>query len=250
MLTIISPSKSQDFACNNISNYSQTRQIEYSKILIDILKQKTQNELASLMSISNNLAKLNLDRFKKFSTPFTLENSKQALFAFKGSVYNGINSASLSSDNLSFAQNNLRILSGLYGVLRPLDLIQPYRLEMGTKLKNNKGDNLYQFWGDEISKLLNNDEDKIIINLASNEYFKSINKKALKAKIINIAFKELKKDKYKVIGIYAKYARGLMANYIIKNKINAPKSLKNFNQEGYKFNEELTDKATWVFTRG
>jgi cytoplasmic iron level regulating protein YaaA (DUF328/UPF0246 family) len=217
--------------------------------LVNILKGKTQDEISNLMSISDKLSKLNFDRFQTFATPFTLRNAKQALLAFKGDVYNGIDAPSLSQEDLEFAQDSVRMLSGLYGVIRPLDLIAPYRLEMGTRLVNSKGKNLYEFWGDQISNVLNDDESEVIINLASNEYFKGIDKKALNAKIINIAFKELKNDKYKIIGIYAKRARGLMVNYIIKNRLIKPESLKAFDVEGYQFREELSDTLTWVFTR-
>ena len=249
MLAVISPSKTQDFSSINVDVFTKTRQIEQSQILIDLLKTKTQSEIASLMSISDKLSKLNFDRFQAFSTPFTLSNAKQALLAFKGDVYNGIDAPSLSSDDLEFAQQHLRMLSGLYGVIRPLDLIQAYRLEMGTKLKNSQGKNLYEFWGDQISNILNEDESEVIINLASNEYFKGIDKKSLNAKIINIAFKELKNDTYKIIGIYAKRARGLMVNYMIKNRLTDPELLKNFNVEGYQFRQAMSDDLTWVFTR-
>ena len=249
MLAVISPSKTQDFAPTDISAYTQTRQIKQSDELVNILKGKTQDEISNLMSISDKLSKLNFDRFQTFATPFTLRNAKQALLAFKGDVYNGIDAPSLSKEDLEFAQDSVRMLSGLYGVIRPLDLIAPYRLEMGTRLVNSKGKNLYEFWGDQISNVLNDDESEVIINLASNEYFKGIDKKALNAKIINIAFKELKNDKYKIIGIYAKRARGLMVNYIIKNRLIKPESLKAFDVEGYQFREELSDTLTWVFTR-
>jgi len=250
MLAVISPSKTQDFSSSNVDVFTKTRQIEQSQILIDLLKTKTQGEIASLMSISDKLSKLNFDRFQTFSTPFTLTNAKQALLAFKGDVYNGIDAPSLSSQDLDFAQSCVRMLSGLYGVIRPLDLIQPYRLEMGTRLENDKGKNLYEFWGDQISQILNEDESSVIINLASNEYFKGIDKKSLNAKIINIAFKELKGDTYKIIGIYAKRARGLMVNYMIKNRITKSDDLKNFNVEDYKFRQDMSDELTWVFTRG
>ena len=250
MLAVISPSKTQDFSSSNVDVFTKTRQIEQSQILIDLLKTKTQSEIASLMSISDKLSKLNFDRFQTFSTPFTLTNAKQALLAFKGDVYNGIDAPSLSSQDLDFAQSCVRMLSGLYGVIRPLDLIQPYRLEMGTRLENDKGKNLYEFWGDQISQILNEDESSVIINLASNEYFKGIDKKSLNAKIINIAFKELKGDTYKIIGIYAKRARGLMVNYMIKNRITKSDDLKNFNVEDYKFRQDMSDESTWVFTRG
>ncbi len=249
MLAVISPSKTQNFEPANVTVFTQTRQISQSEVLVDILKQKSQDEIASLMSISDKLASLNFDRFQTFTTPFTLSNAKQALLAFKGDVYNGIDAPSLSLDDLYFAQDHLRMLSGLYGVIRPLDLIAPYRLEMGTRLENDQGKNLYEFWGNQISQVLNEDEPAVIINLASNEYFKGINKKEINAKIISIVFKELKKDTYKVIGIYAKRARGLMVNYMIKNRLIDPESLKAFNVEGYQFRDEMSDALTWVFTR-
>ena len=201
------------------------------------------------MMLSDKLSKLNFDRFQAFKTPFSLDNAKQALLAFKGDVYNGIDAPSLSLEDLNFAQNNVRMISGLYGVLRPLDLIQPYRLEMGTKLSNKNGSNLYDYWGSKITKVLNGDEKDLIINLASNEYFKSIDKKILKAQILDIVFKEKKNDTYKVIGIYAKRARGLMVNYIIRNRITDPKSLKNFSDENYHYDEALSSDSSWVYIR-
>ena len=250
MLAIISPSKTQDFSTPDIQDHTLTRQLDESEVLVKILKQKTQEELSKLMSISEKLATLNYTRFQDFSTPFNFNNAKQALLAFKGDVYNGIDAPNLSKKDLTFAQDNLRMLSGLYGVVRPLDLIAPYRLEMGTKLTNPRGKNLYEFWGSKISELLNEDESEVIINLASNEYFKGIDKKTLKPKIINIVFKEFKGDKYKIIGIYAKRARGLMVQYIIKNRIQNSQDLKSFAMEDYRFKEELSDSTTWVFTRG
>ncbi len=250
MLAIISPSKTQDFSACGCEAFSQTRQIEESRELVAILRDKNEVQIAKLMALSKKLAKLNFDRFQSFQTPFTLENAKQALLAFKGDVYNGIDAPSLSEDDLSFAQDKVRMLSGLYGVIRPLDLIQPYRLEMGTKLANNKGKNLYEFWGTGVSEVLNEDESELIVNLASNEYFKSIDKKSLKANILNIAFKEKKGDIYKIIGIFAKRARGLMVNYIIRNRLNEPEALKEFVDEGYQFSSEFSDSSTWVFTRG
>ena len=250
MLVVISPSKSQDFSKCNLNAFSQTRQINDSQELVTILKEKNASQIAKLMSLSEKLAKLNFDRFQNFQTPFTLKNSKQALLAFKGDVYNGINAPSLSEDDLQFTQDKLRILSGLYGVVRPLDLIQPYRLEMGTKLANEKGKNLYEFWGSGISETLNEDENDLIINLASNEYFKSINKKSLQARIIDIVFKEKKDDAYKIIGIFAKRARGLMVNYIVRNRLNKPDELKGFTDEDYQFSKQFSNNSIWVFTRG
>ncbi len=250
MLVVISPSKTQDFNPSDITDFSQTRQMVQSQALIDVLKIKTQEEIAALMSISEKLSLLNFERFQTFKTPFTLDNAKQALLAFKGDVYNGIDVSNLSTADLDFAQNTLRMLSGLYGVIRPLDLIAPYRLEMGTRLVTEKGKNLYEFWGEQISQVLNEDESKVIVNLASNEYFKGIDKKALNANIINIVFKEFKNDNYKIIGIYAKRARGLMVNYMIKNRITQAQHLKNFDKEDYQFKADMSDETTWVFTRG
>lgn len=249
MLAVISPAKTQDFNPTTCRVYTQTRQLGQSQVLVDLLKRKPQHELAQLMSISERLAKLNVERFQNFTTPLDLNNAKQALLAFKGDVYNGIDVASLDAKDLAFAQDNLRILSGLYGVVRPLDLIAPYRLEMGTRLEHAKGSNLYQFWGDELAKILNKDEPKVIINLASNEYFKGIDKQALNAKIINIVFKEFKNNDYKIIGIYAKRARGLMVNYIIKNRLSTPESLKAFNRESYQFCPTMSAAQSWVFVR-
>ena len=228
MLAIISPSKTQDFSSCDIKSYSQSRQLKHSQELVSILKNKNQQQISKLMSLSEKLSKLNFDRFQSFKTPFSLGNAKQALLAFKGDVYNGIDASSLSNQDLEFAQNNVRILSGLYGVLRPLDLIQPYRLEMGTKLNNKKGSNLYDFWGGDISDVLNEDESDLIVNLASNEK---------------------KGQTYKVIGIYAKRARGLMVNYIIRNRLTSKESLKDFSDEGYRFDQKLSTGSSWVYLR-
>jgi len=250
MLAIISPSKTQDFSKCNIDSFTQTRQIDNSDQLIGILKNKSKSQISKLMSLSEKLSELNFDRFQKFKLPFTLDNAKQAILAFKGDVYNGINAPELSSEDLEFAQGKVRMLSGLYGVVRPLDLIQPYRLEMGTKLSNAKGGDLYDYWGSEISSVLNDDEPDLIINLASNEYFKAIDKKTLNANILDIVFKEKKGDSYKVIGIYAKRARGLMVNYIIRNRLESPEALKDFSDEGYRFDKELSTDSSWVYLRG
>ena len=250
MLAIISPSKTQDFSQCDIDIFSQTRQIESSNELIGILKNKSKSQIAKLMSISEKLSELNFDRFQNFHLPFTLKNAKQAILAFKGDVYNGINAPELSHEDLEFAQGKVRMLSGLYGVIRPLDLIQPYRLEMGTKLSNEKGSDLYDYWGSDISSVLNEDESDLIVNLASNEYSKAIDKKTLNANILDIVFKEKKGDTYKVIGIYAKRARGLMVNYIIRNRLDKPEDLKNFTDEGYYFDKDLSNDSSWVFLRG
>ena len=203
MIIVISPSKTQDFDSPNNNLAVKTtlpRQLDQSIQLIAELKAYSISGLANLMGISDKLAALNHQRFKQFSRHFSLDNGKQALLAFKGDVYRGIRVHEYNTDDFAFAQKQLRILSGLYGVLRPLDLIQPYRLEMSTKLNNKAGANLYQFWGQSISNTLNQDETECIVNLASNEYFKAVDKKSLTAQVIDIVFKEKKRDKYQTIG--------------------------------------------------
>lgn len=249
MLAVISPSKTQDFEPSAVREFTHTRQAQQTLSLVEILKQYSAQQLGELMSISDKLSTLNFERFQHFSEEFTLDNAKQAILAFKGDVYNGIDAPTLSIDDLAFAQQHVRMLSGLYGVIRPLDLIQPYRLEMGTKLANAKGANLYKFWGDQISQVLNEDESEVLVNLASNEYFKGIDKKALNARILDIAFKENKNGQYKVIGIHAKRARGLIVRYLIDNRLENPEQLKGFSTEGYVFNPSLSSDSTWVFTR-
>jgi cytoplasmic iron level regulating protein YaaA (DUF328/UPF0246 family) len=207
------------------------------------------DELMSLMSLSSNLAKLNHDRFQSFSPDFNLENSKQAFFAFKGDVYSGIQAETLTQNDLEFAQSSIRMLSGLYGVIRPLDLIQPYRLEFGIRMPNSRGSNLYKFWGSGLSDIINSEESDVMVNLASNEYLKGIDKNTLDARILNIVFKELKNDTYKVIAIHAKRARGLMVNFIIKNRITDYNQLKSFAVSGYLFNDELSSHDNFTFTR-
>ncbi len=202
------------------------------------------------MGISENLANLNEERFKTFQKDYNFENSKQALLAFKGDVYTKIEVDSFTKEDFEFAQEHLRILSGLYGLLKPMDLIQPYRLEMGTRLENKKGKNLYEFWDKKIAKAINEAAgDKVIVNLASQEYFKAVDLKTVKSPIITIHFKEYKNDNYQVIGFFAKQARGMMVDYAIKNRITDPSELKLFNIEGYEFSETLSDKGNWVFVR-
>ena len=251
MLIVLSPAKTLDFDSElRTRKHSLPTLVNDSAELVAALVQKSPTDLGELMHLSPALADLNAERYQDWEREFTIENSRPALLAFKGDVYVGMDVNRYSERDFTRAQKTLRILSGLHGVLRPLDLIQPYRLEMGTKLINNKGKNLYEFWGVGVSEVLNEDESELIINLASNEYFKSIDKKALKADILNIAFKEKKGDIYKIIGIFAKRARGLMVNYIIRNRLNEPEALKDFTDEGYQFSSEFSDNATWVFTRG
>lgn len=254
MLILISPAKSLDFeTVNTRNNFSESNFLKESQSLIKQLRKLSTDEIADFMSISPKLAQLNFERFVNWQLPFDMENAKQAILAFKGDVYTGLDAGSLSETELQTAQKDLRILSGLYGVLRPLDLIQAYRLEMGKKLQTAKGKNLYEFWGDkitnEINKTLKEKEDKHLINLASNEYFKSVNKKIIKAEIITPVFKDLKNGQYKVISFFAKKARGLMTRFIIQNKITDPEYLKAFNSEGYAFNPHLSTDTELVFTR-
>lgn len=205
------------------------------------------------MSVSQKIADLNVGRFKTWNKKFTAKNAKQSVLAFKGDVYTGLDAESFTSKDFSFAQKHLRVLSGLYGLLRPLDLMQPYRLEMGTKLDTQHGKNLYQFWGSTITEGLNKQlkktKSKYLINLASIEYFKAVKPKELNAEIITPAFKEYKDGEYKMIGIYAKKARGLLSRYIILNQLKNPEEIKSFSEEGYKFNKKLSDGNTWVFSR-
>lgn len=202
------------------------------------------------MHVSENLAVLNEERYKTFQKEFTTENSKQALLAFKGDVYTKIEVDTYSQDDFEFAQKHLRILSGLYGLLKPLDLIQPYRLEMGTRLETKKGKNLYEYWDKKIAKAINEAAaGKPIVNLASQEYFKAVDLKTLKTPVVNIHFKEFKNGAYQVIGLFAKQARGMMTNFAVKNRIENPQDLKSFNQEGYEFSAPMSGKSDWVFIR-
>ena len=202
------------------------------------------------MNISEKISLLNYERYIRWSLPFNKNNAHPALLLFQGDVYKGISADDFKKEDFLFAQNSLRILSGLYGILKPLDLIQPYRLEMGTQIKIGKHNDLYDFWGEEITQAINKDKNSdYLINLASVEYFKSIKKDKLKAKLINIIFKEKRNGNYKIIGINAKKARGLMSRYIIKNKINNPEDLKKFKEENYIYNKNLSSDSDWVFTR-
>ncbi len=254
MLTVVSPAKTLDYESEiPVVESSEPAFLEHSAALIDVLKGKEPWELSEMMSISNDLANLNANRFQQWSIPFTADNARPAIFAFKGDVYTGLDVETLSVDDIHESQKRLRILSGLYGVLKPLDLMQPYRLEMGTRLQNPRGNNLYQFWGDTITQTLNRElEDKgqpILVNLASNEYFKSVKPKKLNARVITPIFKDLKGEQYKVVSFWAKKARGLMARYIIQNRIDQPEQLKGFTADGYRFREEMSQADEWVFTR-
>jgi len=254
MLVVLSPAKNLDLSPVSLSvDVSEPALMSDSKSLARQCKKLSPADLSSLMGISDKLAILNAERFASFSVPFTQDNAKPAVMAFNGDVYLGLDAASMSDDDLDFAQQHLRILSGLYGVLKPLDLMQAYRLEMGTKLANSRGDNLYQYWGSKIAKELNKSQiggdDEILINLASNEYFKAVDKKALKARVITPVFKDEKNGKYKVISFFAKKARGLMARYIVDHQIITPEQLKAFDTAGYQYSKELSQSDEWVFIR-
>ncbi len=254
MIITLSPSKGQDFSEPPLTKkYSKLRDLKESEILAKELKTLSVADIKLLMSVSEKIAKLNADRFKRFTTPFTTKNSRQAIFAFKGDVYSAIDLNRFTEDDFSFAQNHLRILSGLYGYLRPLDLIQPYRLEMKTKLSNPRGDNLYQFWGKRITENLNRELKKqqvpVLVNLASKEYFKSVKPALLEGELLDINFKETKAGKTRIVAIFAKRARGMMADYIIRNRIENPQDIKKFKLGGYKFNSALSDDRQWTFER-
>ncbi|WP_114748960.1 peroxide stress protein YaaA [Pleomorphovibrio marinus] len=250
MITLLSPSKTLDYSDSTISLKSAPDFKKEIGELVGIMKKKSPSKLKSLMKVSDDLANLNAERFQNFEKEFNEQNAKQALLAFKGDVYTKIDVEEFSPEDFEFAQQHLRILSGLYGLLKPLDLIQPYRLEMGTRLSNPKGKNLYSFWGTKIAKAINEVlDDNLVINLASQEYFKSVEIKALKAEVITPVFKEYRNGNYKVIGIFAKQARGMMANFIIKERINQPEKLKLFDGGGYSFDDKLSNQQEWVFIR-
>lgn len=250
MLILISPAKTLDYSIPNYKEFTQPDFQQDVKSLIQVMKKKSAKEIAELMHVSDSLAALNEERFKTFQNDFNPENSKQALLAFKGDVYLRIDVDNYTPEDFAFAQSHLRILSGLYGLLKPLDLIQPYRLEMGTRLENKKGKNLYEFWDNKIAKAINEvAENRPIVNLASQEYFKAVNQKTLKSALINIHFKEYKDSTFQVIGFFAKQARGLMTNFAIKNRLSLPEDLKTFNEERYEYSEKLSSPKDWVFVR-
>ncbi|WP_201617843.1 peroxide stress protein YaaA [Psychrobacter urativorans] len=261
MYFVLSPAKAlneNDAVPLNLGNhYSQPAFIDNSTQLMKSLKSKDPLDLQELMSISAELATLNAARNQEWQLPFTIDNAKPASYLFDGDVYTGLDSYSMDKEAILYLNEHLGILSGLYGVLKPLDLMQPYRLEMGTKLKNERGDNLYDFWGEQITDLLNeriktapsDSNDNILINLASNEYFKAVKKKALDAEIITPRFEDEKNGKYKVISFYAKKARGLMVKYAADNKLTNAEQLKKFNLAGYYYCKDASDDKMWTFRR-
>lgn len=254
MLALVSPAKTLDYTTAlPTDTYTQPRLLEQSQQLIDVCRKLSASEIASLMTVSEKIANLNVERFRDWNADFDFSNARQALFAFKGDVYTGLDAYHLKDQDINFAQQHLRMLSGLYGLLRPLDLMMPYRLEMGTKLKNSRGHNLYEFWGSIITDQINQDlaeiDAKVLVNLASDEYYKSVNEKKIKAEIVKPVFLDQKNGKYKVISFYAKKARGLMARYLIENKLNQVEQLKAFDSEGYYFDAESSSNKELVFKR-
>jgi cytoplasmic iron level regulating protein YaaA (DUF328/UPF0246 family) len=254
MLLVVSPAKNLDFETTPVTDvFSQPELLADSSQLIERCRQLSPAQIGSLMKISDRLAGLNADRYAGWQTPFTIDNAKQALLAFNGDVYTGLDAQSFSQQDWAFAQKHLRILSGLYGVLKPLDLMQAYRLEMGTKLDTERGTNLYQFWGDKITHKLNDamaeQGDKQLVNLASNEYFKSVNHKTLQGEIFEPVFKDRKNGQYKIISFFAKKARGMMARFIIQNQLTDVKQLQDFDVAGYRFDVAMSDGHKLVFCR-
>ncbi len=253
MIVLLSPAKSLNFEPEVKATRSQPRFKNETWNLASKMKTKKAKDLRDMMSISQKLADLNVARYHAFSKSHNHDNSKQAIFAFTGDVYQGLQADKFTKKDLEFAQNHVRILSGVYGALRPLDVIQPYRLEMGTKLKTDKGKDLYDFWGESVTKLINKDlknsPTKAVINLASQEYYQVIKPEVLDAKVYDIDFREWRDGKFKFISFNAKKARGFMTHYIVKNKVTNPEKVKGFNLEGYTFNEELSSDSSWTFTR-
>lgn len=254
MLAVVSPAKTLDYESQvQTTEFTRPRHLKQSQLLINRLRDFSALDLSELQHVSSKIAEVNFERNHQWKTPFNLKNARQAMFAFKGDVYTGLDAYSMDEKSIHFAQDHLLILSGLYGLLRPLDLMQPYRLEMGTKLNTSAGKNLYEFWDLQITEAINKQLKAIksdtLVNLASNEYFKSVKAKDIKGQIITPAFKDYKDGQYKMIGFYAKKARGLMARYLIDNELSDPEQLKAFDSEGYCYNPNLSDGKNWVFTR-
>lgn len=254
MVIILSPAKTLNFKNDSpTQRFSRPVFLEEASQLVELLQKFSPANLRDLMKINNGLGELNYMRYQKWETQHTSENSLQAVFAFEGTVYNGLDAYSLTTGSLAFAQNHLRILSGLYGCLNPLDLVQPYRLEMGTTLSFDNYKNLYSYWAMKINTVLNSmlekQKSKTLINLASNEYAKAAHLNKVRGKVITPVFKELKANEYKIITVYAKKARGLMTRFILENKIENPEELKLFDLDGYGFSESLSNENIWMFTR-
>jgi len=254
MLLVISPAKTLDYETLLPTRvHTMPDYLDDAAQLVKRARKYSVDDVKTLMAVSEKIALLNVERFKKWRRPLTSKHARQAMLAFKGDVYVGLDAFTMSEGDLAFAQQHLRILSGLYGLLRPLDLMLPYRLEMGRKIDTERGKNLYEFWGDSITEGLNDQfqrkGSKYLINLASNEYFKVIKPKLLQAEIITPHFKEYKNGDYKVLGVYAKRARGMLSRYIIKNRIEEPEAIKQFCEGGYRFNAAMSSEYDWVFAR-
>lgn len=254
MLIVVSPAKSLDYESKVSTNkFTEPGFLDDSKLLIEKLRQYNPEQLCELMNISGNLGEINYGRNADWSLPFSRKNARQAIFAFKGDVYLGLAVENFDGHDLNFAQKHLRILSGLYGLLRPLDLMQAYRLEMGTALKNERGNNLYEFWGSRLTEKLNSElsehKSPVLINLASNEYFNSLQTKNMDAKVVTPVFKDYSNGEYKVLSFFAKKARGMMVSYIVKNRIHSPRKLKNFDMDGYRYCEDQSTASNLVFLR-
>ncbi|SFX86842.1 MULTISPECIES: peroxide stress protein YaaA [unclassified Pseudomonas] len=254
MLMVISPAKTLDYETPPATaRFTQPRYLDHSQELIEQLRELSPAQISELMHVSDKIGGLNAARFGSWTPAFTPDNARQALLAFKGDVYTGLDAQSFSEADFDHAQRHLRMLSGLYGLLRPLDLMQPYRLEMGTKLANARGKDLYAFWGTRISEWLNealaDQGDDVLLNLASNEYFSAVKRSALKARVIDTEFKDLKNGQYKIISFYAKKARGLMSRFVIQERINDPHLLKQFDVQGYRFSAQQSSSQKLVFLR-
>ncbi|MBV4451092.1 MULTISPECIES: peroxide stress protein YaaA [Pseudomonas] len=254
MLMVISPAKTLDFESKPATaRFTQPQYLDHSQQLIEQLRGLSPAQISELMHVSDKIGGLNAARFGSWTPAFTPANAKQALLAFKGDVYTGLNAETFSDADFTYAQDHLRMLSGLYGLLRPLDLMMPYRLEMGTKLANPRGKDLYAFWGTRISEWLNEalveQGDNVLLNLASNEYFSAVKRTALNARVINTEFKDLKNGQYKIISFYAKKARGMMSRFVIQERINDPAKLKAFDAQGYRFDAQQSTPEKLVFLR-
>lgn len=254
MIVILSPAKTLDFDSKpTTKTHSQPAFLEDSAELIQQLKQLSPAEISGLMGVSDALGTLNFDRYQQWQTPFSPTNAKQAALAFKGDVYTGLEAETFSGADFKFAQKHLRILSGLYGLLKPLDLMQAYRLEMGTRFANTRGNNLYEFWGTKLTEALNaqlqKNKSDVLVNLASNEYFRAVKKKDINVDIISPAFKDYKNGEYKMISFFAKKVRGQMAAWIIKNRVTSAPELLDFTVDGYKINKKLSSPSVPVYTR-
>lgn len=250
MLLLLSPAKKLDYDTPvRTTLHTQPLFVEQAAELIAVLREKSAAEVAALMKLSDALAELNVARYAEWQPEFDTQNARQAILAFDGDVYEGLRAPELSDAALKWAQKHLFMLSGLYGVLRPLDLMRPYRLEMGTRLQTDKGANLYAFWGSRIAEFLNQQGDDVVVNLASEEYFKAVDRKVLKARVIQCVFQEQKGDGWRIISFYAKKARGLMARYVIDQRIDKPEGLKGFAEEGYAFAADVSTDDKLVFRR-